>query len=356
MSILNNIEKKLANKRIPMGVTFEVTKKCNLDCVHCYVDHDDINKELTIEEQKKIIDELYELGVIYITFSGGELFVKKGVWELFEHTRSKKIGFKIITSGTTLNKEEMDRLKDLGILEVGISIYSDKDEVHDKITKRKGSLQKSLATGKYLAEIGVTVVSKTVIMTFNQNDIEKIYNQSVLMGMLPTFDLSIIDAENNVRNPKKYALSQEEIHSLFTNDVTKKILLQSKALEEGYCGDEYSFAPDDRRCGLGSSTMWIDSKGGVFPCLIYPDPIGSLKENTLKEIWYQGEEIKEVLELVKYKSYTSCHGCDAESFCSPCIALTLLEGKKGSCNTASYNRSHAQKQISDDFNNKAIVK
>jgi len=356
LTILNKIERKLAKKRIPMSVTFEVTKKCNLDCIHCYVDHSDTERELSIDEQKKVIDELYDLGVVYITFSGGELFTKKNVWELFEHTRAKKMGFKIITSGTTLKKKDMDRLKDLGILEVGISIYSDKDSVHDFITTKKGSLQKSLASAKYLAGIGVLVVSKTVIMTYNKNDIENIHNKVKAIGMIPTFDLSMIDAENNVRDPKKYALSQEEIHHLFTDEKTKNILLTAKSFEEDYCENKAKYGPEDKRCGIGASTMWVDSKGDVYPCLVYPDPVGSLKKNTLKEIWYENQEIKDILNLATYKNYKSCHGCDAENYCSPCIALSALEGKGTTCNSSSYNRSHAHKQIIDDIKMKAIVK
>ena len=66
MGILSKIEKKLYKKRVPMNVTIEVTKRCNLDCVHCYVDHEDLDVELSIEEFKGVIDQLYDLGVIVI--------------------------------------------------------------------------------------------------------------------------------------------------------------------------------------------------------------------------------------------------------------------------------------------------
>jgi len=356
MNILKKIEKKLAKKRIPMGITFEVTKKCNLDCIHCYVDHKDTEMELTIEEQKDIIDQLYDMGVVYITFSGGELFTKKGVWELFEHTRSKNMGFKIITSATTLTRPQMDRLKELGILEVGISIYSDKEEIHDFVTRKQGSLQKSLAAAKYLTEIGITTVSKTMIMTLNKNEIEQIYSKVKSIGMIPTFDLTLIYAENNARDPKKYALSQNEIYELFKNKKIEKILLDSKSVEETYCEMNTNFKDDNPRCNIAQGTMWIDSKGYVFPCLAYPEPVGYLKNNTLKEIWYESNEIKEILELVKYKNYKACHTCEAQKYCSSCIALSKLENREDTCNTASYNRAFANKQIVDDLNKQAIIK
>ncbi len=356
MSMLDKLERKLAKKRIPLGVTFEVTKKCNLDCIHCYVDHFDIEKELTIEEQKDIIDQLYDMGVVYITFSGGELFTKKGVWELFEHTRSKKMGFKIITSATTLTKSDMDRLKELGILEVGISIYSHKNEIHDLVTRKQGSLKKSLAAAKYLGEIGVVTVSKTIIMTLNKNDIIDIYNTVKSIKMIPTFDLTIIDAENNVRNSKKYALSQNEIYELFKNEEIEKILLDNKSVEESYCGIKKDFKDEDSRCNIARGAMWIDSKGYVYPCLVYPEPIGYLKENSLNEIWYESQEVKEILELVKYKNYKACHTCKAKQYCDPCIALTKLENRKDSCNSASYKRGFATKQIIDETSKKAIIK
>jgi MoaA/NifB/PqqE/SkfB family radical SAM enzyme len=241
MKILQKIERKLAKKRIPLSVTFEVTKKCNLNCIHCYVDHNDTDKELTIEEQKKIINQLYDLGVVYITFSGGELFVKKGVKELFKHTRDKKMGFKIITSATTLSHKDMDELKDLGIMEVGISIYSHDEKIHDKITSKKGSLRKSLQAAEYLNKIGVLTVSKTVIMEQNKNDIKNIYDLVKSYGMQPTFDMTLTDAENNVRNPKKYALSQKDITDIFKNKEFAEILLKSGSINNEYCNLKKNF-------------------------------------------------------------------------------------------------------------------
>ncbi len=344
MGILDKMERKLALKRIPFAVTFEVTKKCNLDCVHCYVDHRDTKHELSIKEQMKIIDELDDLGVVYITFSGGELFNKEGVWDLFEYTRSKNMGFKVITSATTLTKPQMEYLKELGILEVGISIYSDKEEVHDKITKRKGSLKKSVEAATYLSKMGVKVVSKTLIMNVNYKDIRVLYDMMISLGIIPTFDLSIINSENNVRDTKKYSLKKSDIYQLFKDKEVSDILLDSKSMDE-YCNMNYNFQPEDPRCSIARSIMWIDSKGDVYPCLVYPEPLGSLKTHSLKDIWYNSDKVKEVLELSKYKNYLSCHVCKANPYCSPCIAMTKLENRKDSCSSGSYYRAFANKEL-----------
>jgi radical SAM protein with 4Fe4S-binding SPASM domain len=192
-------------------------------------------------------------------------------------------------------------------------------------------------------------VAKTVLMTLNKNDVVKIKNMTSSIGMISTFDLSITNAENNARDPRKYALSQKEIYELFKNKDVANILLSSKPVEEELCGLEDKFKPDDSRCNIGRGTMWIDSKGYVYPCLVYPDPIGYLKESSLHYIWYEGSEIGEILELSKYKNYKACHTCDAKNYCSPCIAMSKLEEKNNSCNSASYTRAFASKQLVDEI-------
>jgi len=353
--ILLKIKKKLEKKRIPVNVTFEVTKKCNLDCLHCYVDHDDTARELNIEKQKRIIDELYDLGVVYITFSGGELFVKEGVWELFEHTRRKKMGFKIITAATLLEKNDIDRLKNLGVLEVGVSIYSDKSEIHDFITKRPGSLNKTLKAVKYMNEIGIVTVSKTLIMNINKNDIKNVYKLTSSLGMIPTFDLTVTGAQNNVRNPKKYALNKREIYDLFKDREVEKILLDNKPLEERYCGLKKQYKPDEPRCEIGRGAMWIDAKGLVYPCISYPYPVGDLTAESLKEIWYDNPEIEKILELAKYKNYKSCHNCKASLFCDPCLGLSVAEGRSDLCCTPYYDKAFALKKILDEKSMSAFI-
>ncbi len=351
MGILDKLERKLYKKRVPMAVTIEVTKRCNLDCIHCYVDHEDLDVELSIEDFKGVVDQLYDLGVIVIVLSGGELFYKKGIWELMEYVRFKKMGLKIITAATLLNKSDADRLKDLGILEVGISIYSHKAEVHDFITRKEGSFKKTLEMATYLREIGVLVVSKTLIMNLNYKDIIDVYNMSVERGIIPQFDMSISDAQNDARDPKQFSLTSEQIVELYQNKEVREILYNTKSFEDTYCKPKYEYQDEDERCNIGRTAMWINAKGEVFPCIQFQYPVGDLKIDSLKDIWYNNPKIDKVLEMAKYKNYKACHNCEAVKYCSPCIALTVRENRTD-CNTTNHKEAFAIKKVFEELDAK----
>ena len=141
------------------SVMFELTYRCSEKCIHCYNEgatrnDDEIStrgnrEELTFDDYIRIIDELYEQGLIKVCLTGGDPFSKSFAWDLIDYLYNKGIAFDVFTNGQGI-VNDVERLANYYPRLVGVSIYSGIAEVHDYITRIKGSWEKSMAVVRQL--------------------------------------------------------------------------------------------------------------------------------------------------------------------------------------------------------------
>ena len=166
MSLLAEMNAKALGLGVPLSVQLDVTYRCNERCVHCYLDHDD-HGEMTTAEIRRVLDQLAEAGTFFLTFSGGEVFLRKDFLDLVAHARGLQFNVKVKTNGVLIRAPQAQRLRELGVEQVQISVYSHRAEVHDAITKRPGSLARTLQAIRFLKEQGLKVTIANVLMTMN---------------------------------------------------------------------------------------------------------------------------------------------------------------------------------------------
>ena len=116
----------------PLNVEWEITNLCNLRCRHCYVGAGEkISKELTTKEALDLIAELDRIGVLDITISGGEPFLRRDIWQIIQEIKKREIPFIIYTNGTLLNKQRIQRLVETDVDSISISLNGAKPETHN---------------------------------------------------------------------------------------------------------------------------------------------------------------------------------------------------------------------------------
>src|SRR6266700_6043550 len=160
---------KALKLNIPLSVQLDLTYRCNERCIHCYLDHDD-HGEMTTAEIKGLLDQMAEAGTFLLTFSGGEIFMRRDIFELLEYARRLLFNVKIKTNAVMIRQAEAERLLRLGIDQIQISIYSHRPQVHDFITKLPGALKRSLEAIRFLKSHGLNVVIANVMMKSNMAD------------------------------------------------------------------------------------------------------------------------------------------------------------------------------------------
>ena len=154
---------------IPLSVQLDLTYRCNEECVHCYLDHED-HGEMTTAEIKGLLDQLAQAGVFFLTLSGGEILLRKDFFEILEYARALLFSVKLKTNAVLIREQQAERIRSLGVEAVQISIYSHRPEVHDAITKVPGSLKRSLNAIRFLKARGLKVIVANVLMLQNVQD------------------------------------------------------------------------------------------------------------------------------------------------------------------------------------------
>lgn len=158
-------------------VVWNVTRKCNLKCVHCYAHakNQSFDNELSTDEGKKLLDDLAGFGVPVILFSGGEPLARKDLFELAEYAVSKGMRAVISTNGTLITKDVANTLKKIGLSYVGISIDG-LEEVNDKFRGVKGAFSSAMKGIENCQSAGIKVGLRFTINRFNMDEISGIFD------------------------------------------------------------------------------------------------------------------------------------------------------------------------------------
>ena len=154
-------------------VYLELTRACNLKCIHCLNNSGIKQKdELTKDELLKLIKKLSSLGVQEIRFTGGEPLLFNGIYDLIKFATEEGICTSLGTNGTLITKEVAKKLKESGLKKVVVSIDGNK-KTHDKIRGKK-NYQKAMNGLKYLKQNDINVRVNSVIMESNMDDVIKL--------------------------------------------------------------------------------------------------------------------------------------------------------------------------------------
>ncbi|MBN1133962.1 MAG: 12,18-didecarboxysiroheme deacetylase [Methanosarcinaceae archaeon] len=158
-------------------VVWNMTRRCNLKCVHCYAHAKDIEfqNELTTEEGKELIDDLAEFGAPVILFSGGEPTMRKDLPELADYARSKGMRAVISTNGTLIDEKMAKVLKNIGLSYVGISLDGVR-ETNDRFRGMSGAFDAALKGLRNCQREGIKVGLRFTINKKNVEDIPAIFD------------------------------------------------------------------------------------------------------------------------------------------------------------------------------------
>ena len=166
----------MMGRRAPVEVSIEVTRRCPLECLHCYNnlpmgDVEARRRELTFEEHCRLLDELVEMGCLWILYTGGEIFARKDFLDIY--TEAKKRGFIItlFTNGTLINERIADHLAEYPPFAVEITLYGATRETYEALTGIRGSFDRCMKGIRLLKERNLPLKLKTVPTTINQHEV-----------------------------------------------------------------------------------------------------------------------------------------------------------------------------------------
>ena len=158
-------------------VVWNMTRRCNLKCIHCYSNSADIDypDELTTEEGKKLIDDLAGFGAPVILFSGGEPLLRQDLLELAQYTTSKGMRAVISTNGTLITKEIAVKLQRMDLSYVGVSLDG-LEKTHDRFRGKKGAFTAAINGIRNCREAGIKVGIRFTVNKHNLADVPDMFD------------------------------------------------------------------------------------------------------------------------------------------------------------------------------------
>ena len=333
---MDRLISRTVEKHRPLSVHFDLTYRCNERCVHCYLDHDD-HGELTTAECLKVLDDLARSGTLFLTFSGGEIFLRPDLYEILGAARRLHFDISLKTNALLVTAERAARLRELGVRRVQISVYSDIPAVHDAITKVAGSLQRTLAAIPILLEQGLQVKLACPLMRENLLAYRGVMALAEKLGVPYILDLTITPMMDGSGGPLEHRASVSSLLPVLRDPVlhackpqpTPQAASAMNAFQPAFgsavsTGIESS-AYEDLPCSAGHNSCYISPYGDVFPCVQLPQAAGNLRTEKFDDIWYHAPKL-ERLRAVRESQLPLCSRCEIRSYCERCPGLALMEG------------------------------
>ena len=158
-------------------VVWNSTRTCNLKCRHCYMNSDakKYQDELTTAEARKFIDDLADFHVPVLLFSGGEPLIRPDFFELAAYAEKKGVRPTLSTNGTLITREVAQRIKDIGVGYVGISLDGLQD-VNDKFRGHAGAFQAAMEGIENCVAVGQRVGLRFTINHHNIQELKHIFD------------------------------------------------------------------------------------------------------------------------------------------------------------------------------------
>lgn len=259
----------------PIGVSIEITSKCNLKCKHCYAEAGfEQEKEMTGAEMLDLIDQFYSIDVGALIFTGGEPLCRPEIFEIAQYASERGFTLTLSSNGTLIDMETASKIMGSGFSRVQVSIDGINETQHEALTGVKGSYRKTLNSLENLEKAGIAeCFVATVVTTLNVKEIpsliEKLHFETPAVGMRLLRFLPMGRGEK-VRD---FEVSQEEIKELYPQiqELERKF---GKSFLISF-SDSFNAPFFDRPshpCTGGHSWCCITPEGYVIPCNYFSAP------------------------------------------------------------------------------------
>lgn len=319
---------------LPLYVVYDVTNKCNLNCIHCY--SSERQEDLETNDVCHILDQLSEVGAGIIDFGGGEPLLRDDIIEILSYSKKRELYTSISTNGILLTEDVAQDLKKLGIGHVCVSLDGATAPTHDRVRNKDGTFEKAIQGIKNSVHEGITTRVSTVLM---KNNVIETVDIHQLLRRLNVNDWYIYDfvPAGRGKNLQEQTLEPNQRKQLFeqlqnlaaSSTISIKpypylITVNSACPTASYFYRKYGRLTEFfKGCLSGRWVCTISNNGDLYPCHLLPFKLGNLIQENIQNIWFNNKNpllaqlrqrrlLKGVCGSCQYRE--SCGGCRAQAF------------------------------------------
>ncbi len=345
-------------------VVWNITRTCNLKCVHCYSDSDAkaYEGELSGDEVRRVLDDLAAFRVPAVLFSGGEPLVRPDLFELIEYARGKGLHVVLSTNGTLITPEIARRLVDLKLAYVGISLDSATPEVHDRFRGTPGAFDRTMRGFRNCVEAGQKVGLRLTLSRPTFENLDGVFdfiereriNRACFYHLVPTGrGKGVLDL---TRAESRQAMDTilRRTRGFHGRGLPVEILTVDNHCDGPYLVLKMRSQQDPRAEEVAEMLRWngggLCSSGVGIGCIdfyghVHPDQfwmhhsLGSVRERPFSEIWQDtNDDLMSGLKNRAPRLKGRCGACKYQALCGGALRVRaeLMTGDPWASDPACY--------------------
>lgn len=313
-------------ERVPLNVTLEITHRCPLTCAHCYnnlpmADREAASAELTLDDYKRLLDELHQMGTFWLLFSGGEPFARKDFLDIYTYAKQKGFLITIFTNGTILTPAIADYLAEWPPFAIEITLYGHTRETYETLTGQPGSFDRCRRGVNLLLERGLPLKLKTVPTSINRHEVRDMQQFAEELGLEFKYDALVNPRTDCSQSPLAVRLRADEVVALEFDDPTRRSEYR-RLLNLDLAQGPPPISENLYFCGGGMTSCAVDPYGNLSICVISHQDHYNIREGSFTDGWNKGLL---AVRKKKRRRLTKCNSCQIQSLCGMCPANGELE-------------------------------
>jgi radical SAM protein len=330
----------------PFIVIWELTRACQLKCLHCRADAQYTRdpRELTFEEGKNLINQIYDMNNPLLVFTGGDPLMREDIFEITKYAVGKGVRVSMTPSATpNVTKEAIQKAKEVGLSRWAFSIDGPNAEIHDHFRGTAGSFALTMERIKYLHDLEIPIQINTVISRYNYEYLEEMANMVEALNcvlwsvffLVPTGRGQVSDMISPAEHEKVlrwlYDLSKRVPFDIKTTEAMhyRRVVIQQKMreakektgeidylsalTEKGLTGSIDGLGRAPKGVNDGNGFVFISHIGDVYPSGLLPVKAGNVRETPLAEIYRESPIFKSLRNPDQFKG--KCGVCEFRYVC-----------------------------------------
>ncbi len=346
-----DFRRRTIRRRVPISGILELTSRCNLKCVHCYLGPQEEQRkkrelEMSTEQAKDVIDQIAASGCLYLVITGGDPMVRKDFPEIYRHAKEKGLVVTVFCDGILVTDRIVRLFQDYPPYNVDVSVYGATAETYEQVTRIKGSFPKFLRGIDRLAAGGIRFSLKTVLMTLNKHELAAMRRAAERLGVKFRVDSAIFPClPSHDHEPLDLRVEPEEAVELELADPDQlRQWIEYADRRQGHPGGgqaehspgggqaEHSPGGGQTKhlpaseqlytCGAGVTNFYVDPLGYASPCLMTTNYRYPLAKRGFDSLW--ANELVQLRSKKPRQGYT-CNSCEMKVACTGCPAFNYQE-------------------------------
>lgn len=325
-------------------LAWEITRRCNLKCVHCRSSSELACKQhpdCSTEAAYRLLDDIATFAKPVIVLTGGEPLLRDDVFDLARYGTKKGFRMCLATNGTLVTPAVCETIKASGIKMVSLSLDGASAEVHDDFRSQPGAFQATIEAAKLFRQYDIPFLVNSSFSKRNQKDIVECFKLAKKLGAQAWYLFMVVpvgrgeELLQELISPEDYQEILEWHYEIEKNE--HEILMRPT------CAPHYyrirfekaeqaknrrklrslTFSPGGGKgCLAGQTIALIDVDGQVLPCSYLPLSAGNVREQAFQDIWENAKLFKDFRDFASYKG--RCGSCEYIKVCGGCRARAYV--------------------------------